>query len=272
MNSVMSWRLEDMNHAGCRTAIQCTMHLVCAVDCGLLILLNSCLTTQVAKLKQTSIQSKADKKAEKKANKEAKKAKKRAASQMEAALAAPGVGPQSTNGNGMVAVRPSSDNGHADRHRQSHREPRYQDSYKHDRDSSYQRDAYDDAQARKCRRVSSPERHDRHRTSSHAHEDDYRDRHHAGKGNRRQHDSHSHRHDDYSNRHHDSKDDRQQHSRRVQSEAAEERPKSHANGEANGHANGHAQRHGSKPDSRDGTKYGLSWGDSAPQELQSRDR
>ena len=250
------------------------------------------LSFQVAKLKQSSAQSKADKKAEKKANKEAKKANKRAADQMETALAAPGVGSDPfTNG---TSSRQQLETASAPRHNyrshsHSHRDHDHAQpsSRQHDRDRSYHGDGLDDAHTHKHRRLHSPERqHDRHR-SSHAHRDEYSDRRHASESERRQHSSHDHRdersdrphageagrhqHSSHvdriapSDRRHVRESDRHQHSNHARSGSAAEPARPHAIG----HANGHASENGLR---LDGTKYGLSWGDTAPEELQGRDR
>lgn len=250
------------------------------------------IKTEVAKLKQSSAQSKADKKAEKKANKEAKKAKKRAADQMETALAAPRVGSDAfTNGtSARQQLETASAPRHNDRsHSHSHRDHDHAQpsSRQHDRDRSYHGDGLDDAHTHKHRRLHSPERQHDRRRSSHAHRDDYSDRRHASESERRQHSSHDHRDERSDRRHageadrhqhsshldriapsdrrHVTESDRHQHSNHARSESAAEPARQHANG----HANGHASEIGSR---LDGTKYGLSWGDTAPEELQGRDR
>lgn len=204
---------------------------------------------QVAKLKQSSAQEKAAKKAEKKASKEAKKDKKRAASQMEVALAAKGVGPHS------VAIAASA------RH---HPAPGYSDldprhtrdrdvghgSDRHARVSTHNGHMHDSSHVRKQRRLHSPEQrsepdHDRHRSNGRAHRDSYSDRHPSSEHVRWQHGDGSTLPDSprVSSRHH-----------------------------IDGEANGHQLINGTGRDRQGGAQYGLSWEETAPKELQARDR
>ena len=204
---------------------------------------------QVAKLKQSSAQEKAAKKAEKKASKEAKKEKKRAASQMEAALSAKGVGPQS------VAIAASA------RH---HPPPGYNDlvhmhtrdrdvrhgSDRHARDSTHNGHKHDSSHVHKQRRLHSPERrsepdHDRHRRNGRAHRDSYSDRHHSGEHDRRQLGDGG-----------------------TLTESARESSRRYIDGDANGHQPSNGKGH----DRQGGIHYGLSWGETAPEELQACDR
>ncbi len=202
---------------------------------------------QVAKLKQSSAQEKAAKKAEKKASKEAKKEKKRAASQMEAALAAKGVGPHS------VAIAASARHHPAPGYRDS--DPRHtrdrdvgHGSDRHARDSTHNGHMHDSSHVHKQRRLHSPERpsqpdHDRHRSNGRAHRDSYSDRHHSSEHDRRQHGD-------------------------TLTESARESSRHHIDGEANGHQ----PSNGKGRNRQGGTQYGLSWGETAPEELQARDR
>ena len=215
---------------------------------------------QVAKLKQSSAQDKAARKAEKKAGKEAKKEKKRAASQMESALAANGVGPQSFDIN--ASARHHAYSSQPPRHGNSdHRRIREVDSQhgsdRHARDSSHVEYKDDSSHAHKQRRLHSPERrsdreHDRHRSSDRAHRDDHSDRH-----NTREH--YRHRDDD------------------ARPDAVRVASHHHSNGAANGHQHDGERRDGKGHDGKvhdgkGGTQYGLSWGATAPEELQGRDR
>ena len=202
---------------------------------------------QVAKLKQSSAQEKVAKKAEKKASKEAKKEKKRAASQMEAALAAQGVGPHS------LAIAASARHHHAPGYSDSaHRHTRDRDvghgSDRPARDSTHNGHMHDSSHVEKQRRLHSPERpsqpdHDRHRGNGRAHRDSYSDRHHPREHDRRQHDG-------------------------TLTESARVSSRHHIDGEANGHQLSNGNGH----DRQGGTQYGLSWGETAPEELQARDR
>lgn len=204
---------------------------------------------QVAKLKQSSAQEKAAKKAEKKASKEAKKEKKRAASQMEAALAAKGVGPHS------VAIAASARHhlfpGYSD---SDHRHARDRDvghgSDRHARDSTHNGDVHDSSHVHKQRRLHSPERlsqpdHDRHRSNGRAHRDSYSDRHHSSQHDRRQNGDGG-----------------------MLTESARVSSRHHIDGEANGHQPSNGKVH----DRQGGTQYGLSWGETAPNEVQACDR
>ena len=202
---------------------------------------------QVAKLKQSSAQEKAAKKAEKKASKEAKKDKKRAASQLEAALAAKGVGPHS------VAIAASARHHPAPGYRDSdHRHTRDRDarhgSDRHARGSTHNGHMHDSSHVHKQRRLHSPERlakpdHDRHGDDGRAHRDSYSDRHHTSEHDRQQHDG-------------------------TLTESARVSSRHRNDGEANGHQPINGKDH----DRQGGTQYGLSWGETAPEELQARDR
>lgn len=216
---------------------------------------------QVEKLKQSSALNKAAKKAEKKASKEAKKEKKRAADQMEAALAAKGVGPP-TNGT-QAPYRTHADSDH--RTRPSDPDPRHMRESSLQHDQSYLRNSRargddslpdhreDSSRAHKHRRLHSPEHareadHHRHRAS-----DRQRDQSHRGYSR------------DQDSRHHKG------------SAAADDSHRHHDRDAVNGHdsrhaANGHDKRNTTQADSRGGNKYGLSWGETAPEELQARDR
>ena len=209
---------------------------------------------QVEQLKQSNAEGKAAKKAEKKASKEAKKEKKRAATQMEAALAAKGVGPAIIDPQAPVRRHADSD------YPYRHREPGTQHIRRHDsgpgwsypadkrdqpggrRDDSSQGYREDSSHVHKQRRLHSPERaeeRDRHR-----HRDGDGQQAHAERGRDRD-DRHRDGHADTKERHRDSVRDA---------------------------ANGRERRDTAQTDSRNGTKYGLSWGETAPSELQARDR
>lgn len=202
---------------------------------------------QVEKLKQNSALNKAAKKAEKKANKEAKKDKKRAAHQMEAALAAKGVGPVT-----QAPSRPQAAPGHPSRRGVPEPSSRPGQLYlRHSRareDDSHGGHREDSNRAHKLRRLHSPERaketdHHRRRSSDDRHEG--ADRGHAA--------AHAIDHDSrQQNGHATAQESRRHDSRHV--------------------ANGHEKRDSAQTDSRNGHKYGLSWGETAPEELQVRDR
>lgn len=216
---------------------------------------------QVEKLKQSSALNKAAKKAEKKASKEAKKEKKRAADQMEAALAAKGVGPP-TNGT-QAPYRTRADSDH--RSRPSDSDPRHMHESSSRHDQSYLRNSRargddslpdrreDNSHVHKHRRLHSPEHareadHHRHRGSD-------RQRDQSERGYSRDQDSRHHKGPvaaDDSHRHHDR-------------DAVNGRDSRHA-------ANGYDKRNTAQADSRGDKQYGLSWGETAPEELQARDR
>ncbi|DBB05825.1 hypothetical protein WJX82_010516 [Trebouxia sp. C0006] len=205
------------------------------------------IKAEVAKLKQSSAQEKAAKKAEKKASKEAKKDKKRAASHMEAALAAKGGGHHS------VAIAASARHHPVPGYRDSdHRHTKDRDvghgSDRHARDSTHNGHVHDSSHVHKQRRLHSPERpsqpeHDRHRSSGRAHRDSYSDRHQSSEHDRRQHDG-------------------------TLTESARVSSRHHIDGETNGHQPSNGKGHFTQG----GTQYGLSWGETAPNEVQARDR
>ena len=229
------------------------MHLLAADVCtqqrpsSLQSHLCSIIMLQVAKLKQSSAQEKAAKKAEKKASKEAKKDKKRAASHMEAALAAKGGGHHS------VAIAASARHHPVLGYRDSdHRHTKDRDvghgSDRHARDSTHNGHVHDSSHVHKQRRLHSPERpsqpeHDRHRSSGRAHRDSYSDRHQSSEHDRRQHDG-------------------------TLTESARVSSRHHIDGETNGHQPSNGKGHVTQG----GTQYGLSWGETAPNEVQARDR
>lgn len=218
--------------------------------------------SQVEKLKQSSALNKAAKKAEKKASKEAKKEKKRAADQMEAALAANGVGPP--DGSTQTLYRTQADAGRPSRRSDPDlrhmREPasRHQDqSYLRNSrargDDSHTDYREDTGRVHKQRRLHSPERaaeadRYRHRNSDRQH--DRSDRAHSRDLGSRHHNGHAAARE---SRRHDSRD------------VVNEHDSMHA-------ANGHDKRDSAQTDSRTGNKYGLSWGETAPEELQARNR
>ena len=216
---------------------------------------------QVEKLKQSSALNKAAKKAEKKASKEAKKEKKRAADQMEAALAAKGVGPPASSA--QPPHKPQIDSDHPSR--RSDPDPRHMREPSSRQEQSYLRNSRargddsrqdykeDSSRTHKQRRVHSPERaeeadHHRHKSSDRQH-----DRSDRGRGR----DQDSKHHNGHAaareTRRHDSKDITNGHDSRDA-------------------ADGHGKRESAQTDSRTGKKYGLSWGETAPEELQARDR
>lgn len=214
------------------------------------------------KLKQNSALSKAAKKAEKKASKEAKKEKKRAADQMEAALAAQGVAPPASRA--QAQYRTHADSGHPST--RSDPDPRHmRESVSGHQGQSYLRNSRatgDDSRAdykedsirvRKSRRLHSPERaaeadHHRHRSNDRQH--DRSDRGHGRDQDSKHHNGHAAARE---SRKHDSRDVVSGHDSR------------HA-------VNGHDRHDSARTDSRTGNKYGLSWGETAPEELQARDR
>lgn len=200
---------------------------------------------QVEKLKQSNALSKAAKKAEKKANKEAKKGKKRAAHQMEAALAAKGVGAPASST--QVLSRPQTAPDHPSRHGDPQPSSRHEPSYLRNSrsrvDDSPQGHGEDSSRAHKQRRLNSPERAkktDRHRSSD------------------------RHQHEGADLRHNRDRDSRQ-HNGHAAAQEPHRQDSRHA-------ASGHDKHNGAQTDSRNGHKYGLSWGETAPEELQARDR
>ncbi|KAL3154798.1 hypothetical protein ABBQ38_011342 [Trebouxia sp. C0009 RCD-2024] len=201
------------------------------------------IKAEVEKLKQNSALNKAAKKAEKKANKEAKKDKKRAAHQMGAALAAKGVGSitQAPSRSQPAPDHPSRRN---DSEPPSRHDQPYLCNSRAREDDSHQGHREDSNRAHKQRRLHSPERakrtdHDRHRSSDDRHEG-------ADRGHIR---AYARDHD----------------SRQHNGHTTAQEPRRHA-------ANGHKKRDSAQTDSRNGHKYGLSWGETAPEELQARDR
>lgn len=216
---------------------------------------------QVEKLKQSSALNKAAKKAEKKASKEAKKEKKRAADQMEAALAAKGVGPPASSAQAPYRTHADSDH-HS---RRSDLDSRHMHESSARPDQSYLRNSRareddslpdhreDGSRTHKHRRLHSPE---------HAREAD----HHRHRGSDRQHDQSDRRYSrNQDSRHHKG------------TAAADDSHRRHDRDAVNGHdsrhaVNGHDERRTAQADSRGDNKYGLSWGETAPEELQVRDR
>lgn len=206
------------------------------------------------KLKQNSALSKAAKKAEKKASKEAKKEKKRAASQMEAALAADGVGPPVIDPHASARRHADSDlpyrrhdpdypHRHASAARHDQPYPRgrrdepgdRRDQYRDNRDDARHRYREDSSHVHKQRRLHSPER-------------------------LQETDRHGDRH---------ARSDRDQHSKHHNGHAAGR--DSHKDS-ARAFVEGGGRLDGTGPDSRTGTKYGLFWGETAPEGLHARDR
>ncbi|KAL0040595.1 hypothetical protein WJX77_011876 [Trebouxia sp. C0004] len=121
---------------------------------------------------------------------------------------------------------------------------------RHARDSTNKGHMHERSHAHKQRRLYSPERrskpdHDRHRGNGTAHMDSYSDRHNSSEHDRRQHGG----------------DGTLTDSTRVSS-------RHHIDGEANGHQ----PCNGKGRDRQGGTQYGLSWGETAPEELQACDR
>lgn len=221
--------------------------------------LHSCL--QVEKLKQSSALSKAAKKADKKASKEAKKEKKRAADQMGAALAAKGVGPPASSTQASYKTQADSDllsrRSNPDPRRMHDSASRHQDqSYLRNsrarRDDSYSDHRDDSRRAHKQRRLHSPERtaeagHHRHTSSDRQH-----DRSDRGQGR------------DPDVKHHNG------HAAAIESRRHASRDVVSAHNSRHA-ANEHDKVDSAQTDSRSG-KYGLSWGETAPEELQARDR
>lgn len=179
---------------------------------------------------------------------------------MEAALAAKGVGPPASST--QAPYRTQADSNHLSRrsnpdHRHMH-EPasRHQDqSYLRnsrargdDSRSDYREDS---SRVHKQRRLHSLERAaaaDHHRSSDRQHEQS--DRAHSRDLGSRHHPGHAAAEE---SRRHDNRD------------VVNEPDSRHA-------ANGHDKRDSAQTDSRTGKKYGLSWGETAPEELQARNR
>ena len=158
---------------------------------------------------------------------------------MEVAIAAKGVSPQSNGASARPRTEPDNPPTRRDdsNHRRARENSSWHGSERHARDTSHNGYRDDTSHANKLRRLHSPGRdQDRHRSNGHS--DDAR-RHSNNDHDRRQHDTHAN--------------------------LDSSRP--HANGEANGH-----ERDDNGKGRKGGTQYGLSWGETAPQELQAHDR
>lgn len=208
------------------------------------------------RLKQSSASGKAAKKAEKKASKEAKKEKKRAASQMEAALAAKDVGPAVIDPQAPARRQADSDypsrRNDSDSRQQRHPASRHDESHyrqsRGDRDDPrYRRgdSRHDyregDDHPRRRMRLHSPERaneadHDRQRSSDHQHA--HSDRGHPTDNGRQHENGHA---------------------------TARDSHKRDVRGASDG-------REHAPTNNKGGAMYGLSWGETAPEELQARNR
>ena len=181
---------------------------------------------------------------------------------MEAALAAKGVGPPASSTQAAYRTQADSD----PPSRRSKPDPRHvRDLAPRHQDQSYLRNSRargddshsdyreDSRRSHKQRRLHSPERTaeaDHHRPRSSVRQHDRPDRGHGRHLDSKHHNGHAAARE---SRRHDSRDIVSGHNSR------------HA-------ANGHDKVDSAQTDSRSGNKYGLSWGETAPEELQARDR